>query len=566
MNVAKRSRLRYCGTALAALLACAAPATAKTFTVNTTADEFAPGGACSLYEAVLSAAQDESVDWGCGLRDANPSVVRLSAAVYDMTVEGRSLESNRSVEIVGAGMDKTIIRTWSPWAMVFSNEFRTPTVTVRDLTLDGGFNDDQIGIWVKGLAGPGTRTVNLTLTRVKIFGYTERAIENICGKVTLDHCAIMSNITEGNGGGILNSGFTESGGGTLTIRHSLIAWNSSTDGGGGIANFGKLVMEHSTVAGNGSGGGSASIIAGGGILTSEADNPGFGVPEMILNHVTVAENFADHEGGGVAVDPNDPTIVVSTSNSIFTLNADGAGGQDFSGPSGSNRSGNGPNLFSRAAATLQTKGSDRLNESATIGELDDWGGLFPTYPLARGSVAIDRANGSAISDQRDFFRPTDGNGDGNSARDLGAYEHDPNGQTETARLMAKSSDTHATFSNSAYSNGRGSRLESNAAGDFVTYAMPVTSPGTYAVKVRIERGANRGRFQVAYQDDTTGAFVDLGTVKDGYAASSSMTELTIGNVSYSFEGMKQFRFRVAGRNSSSTGYRMYFDYIKLSPL
>jgi hypothetical protein len=559
-------------TAAAFLAASAGLAGAKTFLVNTHEDEFKLGGNCSLFEAVLSAAQDDNrIDWGCGVRDANPSIVKLSTGNYNMVpsdpvlIGGRALESNRSLEIAGADMNSTRILTEAPEAIVLNSIDRGIVVNIHDLTLDGGFFDDQTGVFITGDDGPQTQTVDLTLKNVGITGFTTGAIENDHGKVLIDHCAIMSNLNgEGPGGGIINIGFTSSGGGNMTIKNSLIYGNSSMGGGGGIANFGKLIMTNSTVSQNGTSS-DFRVGGGGGIECGPANDNG--TAEISLNHVTVAENFADGPGGGVWIDPS-ATTIRSTSNSLFALNSSFEGGEQFDGPTGSNKSGNGANLFSNSTGATELKSGtgDLKNVDPVIGELEDFGGKTATYPLLNGSPAIDRANGSVATDQRDYFRPTDGDGNGTATRDIGAYEHDPNSQTETARLIAKSSDTHATFSSSTYSAGRGTRLEANASGDFVTYAIPVRQPGTYAVTVRIEKGTNRGKFQAAYLDDNTGTFVNLGTAKDGYASTSSLSTQTLGNVTYIDEGMKQFRFKVTGKNSASSSYCIYFDYIKLSPL
>ncbi len=39
--------------------------------------------------------------------------------------------------------------------------------------------------------------------------------------------------------------------------------------------------------------------------------------------------------------------------------------------------------------------------------------------------------------------------------------------------------------------------------------------------------------------------------------------MSVGSKTFSANGMKSFRFQVAGKNSSSSNFRLYFDYIKL---
>jgi predicted outer membrane repeat protein len=85
--------------------------------------------------------------------------------------------------------------------------------------------------------------------------------------------------------------------------------------------------------------------------------------------------------------------------------------------------------------SITTVKGDQLNIEPLIGPLQDNGGPTQTHWLYEGSPAIDAGNpvgctdhlGNLLTtDQRGFTRPLDGDSDGDSRCDIGAYEADPN--------------------------------------------------------------------------------------------------------------------------------------------
>jgi hypothetical protein len=60
-----------------------------------------------------------------------------------------------------------------------------------------------------------------------------------------------------------------------------------------------------------------------------------------------------------------------------------------------------------------------------LGPLANYGGFSQTLPLQANSPAIDSANNTncPVTDQRGMPRPADGDGDGVSDCDMGAYEY-----------------------------------------------------------------------------------------------------------------------------------------------
>ncbi|HSI08205.1 MAG TPA: glycoside hydrolase family 16 protein [Rariglobus sp.] len=139
-----------------------------------------------------------------------------------------------------------------------------------------------------------------------------------------------------------------------------------------------------------------------------------------------------------------------------------------------------------------------------------------------------------------------------------------NGIYETeAIVQATASDAQSVAYDTAASNGAFEGVEANAVGDYITYQVPVAQTGTYNVKVRFKRAAlstsNRGQFQLSVDG------VNQGSVQDQYG-SGIFVEVDLGNVTFGTAGNKAFKFTVTGKNASSAGYNLNFDYIKLTPV
>ncbi len=102
------------------------------------------------------------------------------------------------------------------------------------------------------------------------------------GTLTIDHCTIVDNTTDGfSGGGVANQN-----GGTLTIKNSLVKGNSAS-GAGGVWNGGTLTMEDCVVEEN------TCSYSGGGVGSNR---------DMTLKNCTIRNNRStmySHSGGGV---------------------------------------------------------------------------------------------------------------------------------------------------------------------------------------------------------------------------------------------------------------------------
>ncbi len=89
--------------------------------------------------------------------------------------------------------------------------------------------------------------------------------------------------------------------------------------------------------------------------------------------------------------------------------------------------------------------------------------------------------------------------------------------------------------------------------------MPVVKAGTYRVKVGVQTKPNKGIYQLAING------LNVGSPQDEYSPALGYQVNDSGLVSFSAAGNYAFKFTVNGKNPSSTGYTLAFDYIELIP-
>lgn len=125
--------------------------------------------------------------------------------------------------------------------------------------------------------------------------------------------------------------------------------------------------------------------------------------------------------------------------------------------------------------------------------------------------------------------------------------------------VADKSASHVVFSDSNLSQKAGTAFDATAKDNFITYTVNVPEAKTYNVKVRVKKGNSRGKFQMAVDG------VNYGSTQDLYASSFEYVELDMGDIKFNSAGKHSFKFTVTGKNASSKGYKLMFDYIKLVP-
>ena len=142
-----------------------------------------------------------------------------------------------------------------------------------------------------------------------------------------------------------------------------------------------------------------------------------------------------------------------------------------------------------------------------------------------------------------------------------------NFETEALAVPQTSGDTHRIISAPDFSADDGTILDANAVGDYVIYTVPNVSAGTYRVLVGIKAYNTRGIWQLSIgrSDNFAGTASNVGAPQDEYTAGEVYQERDLGLWSPGTTSDKWFKFAVTGKNASSVGYGIAFDYIKLLP-
>ncbi len=115
------------------------------------------------------------------------------------------------------------------------------------------------------------------------------------------------------------------------------------------------------------------------------------------------------------------------------------------------------------------------------------------------------------------------------------------------------------FNATAASGGAGTYFNANAVAKFITYTVPVAKAGAYRVRLGIQTKPNKGKFQLAING------LNIDSAQDEYSPTLGYQVRDLGLVNVSAAGNYAFKFTVTGKNASSTGYGLAFDYVELIP-
>ncbi len=262
------------------------------------------------------------------------------------------------------------------------------------------------------------------------------------GALTITASIIRDNGSVDRAGGIWNTKL-------LTIDRSTISGNTGGDYAGGIDNEGTLTLTSSTISGNRgyNGGGLANYDTATLTNVTVSGNIALDVAPGILNQgdtLTIANStivgnrygFADDGVTGAGLDNRGGKVLLR--NSILAAGTGNIPSGDCEGTITSQ----GYNLIQNPGCTIVgDKTGNKLNANPKLGPLQNNGGPTWTHALLSGSPAIDSANpatpgsgGNACpaKDQRGYARPKDGNGDGKSRCDIGAFERQSASSTMTS--------------------------------------------------------------------------------------------------------------------------------------
>jgi hypothetical protein len=228
-----------------------------------------------------------------------------------------------------------------------------------------------------------------------------------------------------------HDGTMSMGGGVFTgttyggLTHSAV-WVNEADLGGGIAVVASGITLHNTTISR-----NLADKCGGGIFQASTGNSFF-------TYTTIADNTAlaysgsegcdfgqSGSGGGIYTftDVYYDGVIYAKNTLIGSNLEPNSSGTDCSGELRSQ----GFNLIGGTANCVITgdTSGNILDHNPLLGPLQDNGGLTPTHALLAGSLAIDAAASTDCpnTDQRQYLRWVDGNGDGIERCDMGAYEY-----------------------------------------------------------------------------------------------------------------------------------------------
>ena len=471
--------------ALLSVLFTLSPCHGGTIVVTNTNDS----GAGSLRQALADAQENDIVTFQEDVRgmitlDSGELVFDKAVAIQGpganlLAIQPESSRRSRVLRTVTAGRTVTISgltlsRGQPPDNLQFADGgciYNAGDLTLLDCTISAGFAIDRLGR--EGRGGG-------------IFNATGASI-------TLERCTLAANVARGGGAfsgfqardGLGGALYNQQGA-TALVRNCTLSDNKAAGGpgdigcgnifcggnkppahafGGAIANFGDLIVEACTIAGN-----SAQKGTGGPVIQSQSAGGGI------------------HQAGSARV-----------ASSILAKNTTDAGAPDGSGAFGSagyNLVGNGSGVEGFVAIGDQ-QGTASAPVDPKLGPLRDNGGSTLTVALLPGSPALDRGSAPpSATDQRGFKRRVDfanvDNGPG-GASDIGAFEFQRRGLLNISTRMHVRTGEKVLVAGFIVARGATKELIVRGIGSSLAVESPLRDP---TIEIFEEHGV-----AVAFNDD-----------------------------------------------------------------
>jgi CSLREA domain-containing protein len=315
--------------------------------------------------------------------------------------------------------------------------------------------------------------------------------DTLIGKVfDADTAAAHPELTNGNygenGGAIFFTGAPQT---TLSILRSAINGNEAIGGAGIAAREAELLLTNTTLSGN-----TARDVGGGIIISGDAR----------LQNVTVANNTATTpaQSGGAGLDVfSNGTFFLS--NTLLSNNKFVYTGKPTilanCGCQGSNCVFESQGYNLEDGDTCNFGITDQVNTDPLLVALADNGGPTETHAIPHSAIAggvdspaVDAGNSDPKvcpnNDQRTYFRPADGNGDGVKDCDIGAFElSEITPDLQIANMVAPDSvttgsnyDVTVTITNGSVDSDSSVVLVTNALPSIVTFVSASTTTGSCA--------------------------------------------------------------------------------------
>lgn len=378
---------------------------ASTWLVDSLADAPTPGQT-TLRQAVAAAQSGDTIEFASSLfTGALPKTLTLSSALVvtkSLTLVGPGDATGTSIpalQVRSAGSDR-ILQVSSP-----------ATMSIAGVSFSGGSAAGGGAVLVD--AGATATFLDCDFTGNSATGNNSGGAIFNRGTLTLDSCLVALN-RAANGGGVGSTG-------KVQIIRSLFDSNTASGNGGGVHVSGAdLAIESSTFSGNIAGaGGAITFFAGNGKATNTAT----------LTAITVADNVADAQAGGLYVSGAGATAYVG--GSIFTRNVTTNNGgaqtpRDLATQNSGKITSADYNIVIKPGTTFSPYGAhDQIGIDPLLLPLAYNGGRTRTFAIGQNSPAYN--NGSPTfsgnltkTDQRGFPRVWPATAGGRV--DVGAFE------------------------------------------------------------------------------------------------------------------------------------------------
>lgn len=346
------------------------------------------GGTITLAAVIFSG---NKANTGGGMANFGTNVTLTNVTFANNSVEGTD-SSGGGLANNGSAVLKDVIFSdnQADWGGGMFNS--DGIATLIDVTFSGNRGQNGGGLF--------TYYREITLTRVTFSGNIASLgggmVSNAPGIATLTDVAFTDNMAYSVGGGIYNG--TQ----PLILNNVSLTNNTATSNGGGLANWGQATLTNVTFSGNQAG------EYGGGITNGS-------YATLMLTNVTIFGNSAPQYGGGLC-NVNDvfgegDLIIVNSilwGNSLDQISG-GLSSVDIT--------------YSDIQGGWSGEGNINLNP--LLSPLANNGGYTLTHALEEGSPAIDKGKliNCPPTDQRDYLRPMDGDGNGIAVCDMGAFEY-----------------------------------------------------------------------------------------------------------------------------------------------
>ncbi len=348
--------------------------------------------------------------------------------------------------------------------------------------------------------------------------------------LTIEWSTVYNNSCWGNGGGVYGESNQ-----TTIINNSVINYNEATHGGGVLIYDGNLFINNSTITNNKTNFGQSNSGGGGIAVHGSWGN------QTLINNSTISNNEGSLFGGGISFDGTYGGEMILKNSIVANNNANTD--VDCSG----NIHSSGYNIIGDSTGcSFSSTTGDQMNVDPRLGTLQNNGGPTFTQWLYQGSPAIDGGdpNGctdhqgnTLTNDQRGYTRPLDGDSDGSSKCDIGAFEADLNNlpppSPESIWYVTTngkdSKDCHSPSSACGTVNGA---INKAAAGDYIYISTGKFIAGSGNEVVLINKNINlSGGWNSDFNTQIGYTEINGETIRRGITISNSIsTEIDRFNV------------------------------------